>query len=33
MVSALERHNKGESLKSPVELSLGKINVKMGGRL
>lgn len=29
MVSALERRNKGESLKNPVELSLGKINIKM----
>lgn len=29
MVSALERRNKGELLRNTVELSLGKINVKM----
>ena len=29
-VSALERLNKAESLKTTVALSLGEINVKMG---
>lgn len=30
-VNALERLNKGNSPKNTVELSLGKINVRMGG--
>lgn len=29
-VNALERLNKGDSLKNTVELHLGKINVRMG---